>query len=226
MRIFNRSYLKTFIFEQKCIPCRVKKQYYLFRNKIFNINTKKYWDNVWLAEANNIPEHRFHPLLFEKIVSMVPCKSKILELGCGLGILLEKLKNNNECGVFGIDFSEEAIDFIRSKKLQGMTAKVPPINLSSNSFDVAIAIELLEHINNQNELLREMYRVTKPNGFLIIAVPDNTLHPDQKREHVSIFDERKLYKLMLKLKLKEIEIVRIQEKEPEKIFRLIVKGKK
>ena len=49
-----------------------------------------------------------------------------------------------------------------------------------NQFDVIICLHILEHINNDTLAMREMYRITKPGGYLLVMVPiyGQTTHED------------------------------------------------
>jgi len=150
----------------------------------------------------------------------------VADIGCGVGILMQRLNDEKGCNVFGVDVSEVAIGTLREKGMDGIAAIIPPIPLPSNYFDVVIATELLEHLNRPEKALKEMVRVSKPGGSVIITVPDNALGPTTERDHVGKFKEEKILNLFKKVKrIKETKLLRVKEKD-EGFYRLIVKGEK
>ena len=223
-KLFSR--IGEFVFEQKCVPWRIYTQYCKLRNIIFNINTKEHWDSVWKTEQDTPNWYRFYPEAFSKICSLIETGTNVLDIGCGLGILLEKLKNEKKCAVQGIDISQTAIIKVKEKGLSGMVAKVPPIPLPSNTFDTVIATELLEHIANPVELVREMIRIIKPGGSIIVTVPNNALYPHTERDHVRVFNQDTLSMLFRKFEsIKTVELFVAKEKD-EKFTRIILRAKK
>jgi ubiquinone/menaquinone biosynthesis C-methylase UbiE len=94
----------------------------------------------------------------------------ILDVGCGSGIHLELFRQFGD--VFGVDISEEAVAYCQEKGFQNVyQGKAEQLPFADNSFDMLSAIELLEHLQNDEEVLREFSRVLRKNGFLFITVP-------------------------------------------------------
>lgn len=95
---------------------------------------------------------------------------KILDAGCGTGLLLKELKEIGVC--CGIDISQKAADFCKKRGIINVhVADVVNIPHPDNKFDMVIALDVLEHIKIDEEAIREIYRVLKPQGVAIIAVP-------------------------------------------------------
>jgi ubiquinone/menaquinone biosynthesis C-methylase UbiE len=95
---------------------------------------------------------------------------KILDVGCGAGAQLLEL---TACGeVYGLDFSEKAVEYCRSRKLENVKiGDITKISHPSDTFDVAIALDVIEHVEDDTKALSEIYRVLKPGGYAIIFVP-------------------------------------------------------
>jgi SAM-dependent methyltransferase len=95
----------------------------------------------------------------------------ILDAGCGPGLMLEGLKGLGH--IYGMDFSDKAVQYSRGKKIgdirQGdLPNHFPFTNLK---FDLILALDLIEHIDEDVESLRVLRNALKPNGKLIITVP-------------------------------------------------------
>lgn len=96
----------------------------------------------------------------------------ILDVGCGEGFILEKLRES-KIGeeLVGIDFSKDAIQIGKGlhPKLSLKVGSIYDIPFKPNSFDLVICSEVLEHLENPEKALLELERVTKKN--CIISVP-------------------------------------------------------
>jgi ubiquinone/menaquinone biosynthesis C-methylase UbiE len=102
---------------------------------------------------------------------------RIVDLGCGTGRHVNRLiKDGAE--VVGIDFSEkmlkeasEKISSGRAKFIQHDIRK--PLPFDDNQFDGILSTLVFEHIENIESLFREMKRICKPGGFILIS----EMHP-------------------------------------------------
>ena len=96
----------------------------------------------------------------------------VLDIGCGTGFNVEILRASGYSYVVGLDMSAEALSLCRSRNLPylvcGDGTRLP---LCHESFDVIMALDLIEHLNDDVQALRECSRLLKPNGSLIIFVP-------------------------------------------------------
>lgn len=94
--------------------------------------------------------------------------AKILDIGCGNGELICSLYNQGFKYVEGVDkFLPQEIDY-------GHGVKVVKKDLSEfkdQSYDVLMMHHVLEHIEEQADILRECYRLLKEDGTLIIRIP-------------------------------------------------------
>lgn len=80
--------------------------------------------------------------------------------------------------VIGVDISKETIKHAKSKynnqNLEYIHGDVTNIPLEENIFDIVVSFETLEHHDKHEEMLKEVKRVLKDNGALIISTPDKT----------------------------------------------------
>jgi len=95
---------------------------------------------------------------------------KILDVGCGTGLLLKELQGFGQ--IRGIDMSQLAIDFCRERGLTGVTfGEATAIPFPDDSFDVVLALDVIEHVADDAMAAREIRRVLKPGGMAIVFVP-------------------------------------------------------
>jgi len=96
--------------------------------------------------------------------------SHILEIGCGTGGNLEILSQFGE--VTGLDNSPEAIEFCQKRGFRNcLLGDAENINFPERSFDLIAALDLLEHINDEQKVLKEIHRALKDDGYFLIMVP-------------------------------------------------------
>ena len=97
-------------------------------------------------------------------------RSRLLDVGCGTGANLKAF--NKELERVGIDASDAALDFCHQRGLTALVqGNIEHSGLEPASFDVVTALDVLEHVDDDMQALRELLRVSKPGGFLLITVP-------------------------------------------------------
>jgi len=102
------------------------------------------------------------------INSYQPSKGLILDIGAGTGEFLAVAKNDG-WKTIGVEPSDKAKDIAKSK---GVTFVENTSELESNSCDVISMWHVLEHVPNLEDQIKELKRLLKPNGTLIVAVPN------------------------------------------------------
>jgi ubiquinone/menaquinone biosynthesis C-methylase UbiE len=107
-----------------------------------------------------------------KLLAGVPKDASILDVGCSGGAVLQALKVKGFNNVTGIDVSEEAIQECHQQGFNNtFTMDAKKLRWKDNEFDVLIASDVLEHIEESKAALAEWNRVLKRNGVLIVFVP-------------------------------------------------------
>lgn len=102
------------------------------------------------------------------INSQSPSKGKILDIGTGTGDFLAIAKSNGWETV-GFEPSKKAKTIAQQK---GVTFVKETSELSDNSIDVITMWHVLEHVPDPSAQIKELKRLLKPNGTIIIAVPN------------------------------------------------------
>jgi SAM-dependent methyltransferase len=109
-------------------------------------------------------------------------ESRVLELGCGGGELLERARSS-AAFVVGVDLSPEALRLARGERgLPVLLARAERLPFAPASFDAVLAQHLVEHLPNPVEALREWRRVLRPGGMLALVTP-NAAYPDPGHFH-------------------------------------------
>lgn len=104
---------------------------------------------------------------------------KILEVGCGIGNFTKELLNFGE--VYGIDIREDYVQKIkRNLRVKNAHIGVGDIEkgeyfFKERKFDTIVCINVLEHIENDNEAIKNMYKVLEDQGILILIIPAYSL---------------------------------------------------
>lgn len=101
--------------------------------------------------------------------------AKVLDVGCGVGMFLEKLQQLG-AEVYGVDVDERKVE---SAKLRIKTVEFAPAEkmpFRKDSFDVVFLHEVIEHVDDDEKAIDEAMRVLRPGGNLVIFAP-NRLWP-------------------------------------------------
>jgi 2-polyprenyl-3-methyl-5-hydroxy-6-metoxy-1,4-benzoquinol methylase len=96
---------------------------------------------------------------------------KLLDVGCGTGDFLVACKNNG-WEINGVEPNLNAKKIIVSKLLNNEIIYSSLFEFSNEKFDVITLWHVLEHVPNLQEYISELKKLLKPNGVLIVAVPN------------------------------------------------------
>ena len=97
-------------------------------------------------------------------------RPRIVDIGCGAGATLKQLE---DLGVAtGVDISSSAISYCRQrgcKRVCRVEEKALPFG--DNKISLIVSLDVLEHIDHENQHLREYHRILKDDGKLLLTVP-------------------------------------------------------
>ena len=102
------------------------------------------------------------------ITKLQPQKGMLLDIGAGTGDFLQEAKNQN-WKITGIEPNDKAKTIALSK---GVSFAESLEALDNHSFDVITMWHVLEHVPDLEKQIQELKRLLKPNGTIIIAVPN------------------------------------------------------
>jgi methionine biosynthesis protein MetW len=105
--------------------------------------------------------------------SFLPDRARILDVGCGTGSLTTIVTKGKNAEVCGIEPDDVRAGVARSRGIDVFCGTLTEQYLSTRApFDVILFADVLEHVPNPAALLRLAARGLKPNGIVLISVPN------------------------------------------------------
>ena len=132
------------------------------------------------------PKTGFPYQLAEYLVNRFELKSgqKLFEIGCGR---CEMLNSFSKLGfeISGVDSSERARNFAPTNisKLEILDISKNNLPFDNNEFDVIFTKSVIEHISDPTQLMKEILRILKPKGLIIVLTPDWVSQMETFYEH-------------------------------------------
>ncbi len=100
----------------------------------------------------------------------LPARARILDAGCGSGRNMVELTRHGT--VTGVELSPASVTIARERGvgevIEGSVLRMP---FESGSFDLAVSLDVIEHLEDDLAALRELRRVVAPGGALLVTVP-------------------------------------------------------
>lgn len=99
---------------------------------------------------------------------------RMLEIGCGNGYYLSLLNRLDfKLNLIGIDNDKVALKnakiYIKNKSVKLLYSDAESLPFPENNFDKIIMSEVIEHVENEERVLKEAYRVLKPGGIFVLT---------------------------------------------------------
>ena len=108
-------------------------------------------------------------------------RPRILDIGCGTGFNVAYLRNLGFTRVVGLDVAPEALDFCRSRQLTALVqADATRAPFLDGTFDMILALDLIEHVEDDVTAIRGLARLLAPGGVLVIFTPAFELGPSRR----------------------------------------------
>jgi SAM-dependent methyltransferase len=190
------------------------------------MNTATFYDQYWQGGLHGNPE--WSDQWFTRILGPLIGRDRVLDYGCGMGYAYQRPLSRAVKTYVGADVAEVALANAHRHGLA--TLKINPENGAVDSpeavFDGATCIEVMEHLFDPLQAAREIHRVMKPGGILIVTVPNFGYHPhrlmallraqvpsapdDPKKNRFNGVHIRFFSKLMLKRLLRDAGFTKIK----------------
>jgi SAM-dependent methyltransferase len=133
---------------------------------------------------DRIPAFRKYELFMERYRSPVDDfilphihgidKPKILDVGSGHGYLKYFFPKEKEIEISGVELDEKRIESCKKigyKEIVSFNIEKETFPFEDNSFDIVVAMHVVEHLYYPHIAIKEMHRILKKGGLLIIGVP-------------------------------------------------------
>jgi ubiquinone/menaquinone biosynthesis C-methylase UbiE len=175
---------------------------------------------------------RSHKEIYKKTLEVINPKNDdtYLEIGFGSGVFIKKYMSHVS-KIAGIDYSEDMVklastinrDLVESGKAEFMQGSASSLPWAANEFTVVVAIEVFFFLNEIEKTLKEIFRVLKPEGRLIIEMgfnmDDGVDHTKYiKKMGLKLYSGEEMKKMLKKTGFNDIVIKYYQA------FRVPIKG--
>ncbi|MBM3446895.1 MAG: class I SAM-dependent methyltransferase [Bacteroidetes bacterium] len=144
-------------------------------------------------DASENPIYQRHMAAYKAAVPWM--KGSVLEVGCGEGYGMKLLAKHCQ-QYLGIDkFPVPNLHVPPNARTLQMT--VPPLGgINSNQFDAVVTFQVIEHIEDDLEFLREIHRVLHPGGVLILTTPNRLMSLTRNPWHVREYDPEAMRQIL------------------------------
>ena len=120
----------------------------------------------------------------------------VLEIGTGTGYGVEILAPRCDRFTTVDKFLDPTVPSVAN--CERLQMSVPPIGFASGSFDYVVCFQVIEHIKNDTEFVREVARVLRPGGKFIVSTPNAPMSLTRNPWHVREYTAEELKKLLSK----------------------------
>ena len=122
-------------------------------------NEEFHW---WFAERRN---------LLRVWASQLPSDTNLLDIGAGVGTQSRLLKDEFGFHVIAVEQSTYGSKKCRENGLETLQENATNLSLDNDTIDAVIAMDVLEHVQEDDKALSEIFRVLKDDGIFFITVP-------------------------------------------------------
>jgi 2-polyprenyl-3-methyl-5-hydroxy-6-metoxy-1,4-benzoquinol methylase len=111
---------------------------------------------------------------FSKALESITAEMRVLDIGCGNGSFLLKARNEKKANVFALEKSTYAVSILKERKIPVFDFELHEFaEVTKERFDVVCAFQVLEHVSEPGQFIKDAAKLLNPNGILIIGVPNS-----------------------------------------------------
>jgi SAM-dependent methyltransferase len=130
----------------------------------FELQTHRAEDRHWW--------YRGRRRVLERVIAdlRLPARARILDAGCGSGRNMVELARHGT--VTGVELSNTSVALARERAAgEVIEGSVLEMDFAPDSFDLAVSLDVIEHLEDDLAAMRELRRVVAPGGSLLVTVP-------------------------------------------------------
>jgi len=112
---------------------------------------------------------------------------RVLDAGCGVAYGSTILADAGARSVVGVDLAEDVLETVRARvppNVRLERADLRDLPFEDGSFDLVVCFEVIEHITDQQEVVREFARVLSPEGLLLTSTPNRAVSAGDNPHHL------------------------------------------
>jgi len=139
-------------------------------------------------------------LISHFLKSAVKGKSSYIEIGCGTGYLLDILHGFPGIAVSGIDMHEKSIEIAKKRCASARIFKATVEELGEEVFDTIGIFDVLEHIENDQDVIKQLSKHLKTGGYMLVTIPQHQWlfsDADQAAGHFRRYSRKKIRRLLV-----------------------------
>ncbi|OBK27834.1 SAM-dependent methyltransferase [Mycobacterium asiaticum] len=135
---------------------------------------------------------RRHEVVYERLAPRCVDRD-VLEAGCGEGYGADLIAGVAR-RVVAVDYDESAVAHVRSRypRVEVMHANLTELPLPDASVDVVVNFQVIEHLWDQGQFIRECARVLRPSGLLMVSTPNRITFSPGRDTPINPFHTREL----------------------------------
>lgn len=173
------------------------------------------WDLMYSEETDNLDDDNFRlrrDFTIKHVIDNYDESARLCDVGCGAGpVTFELLRSGYN--VVGLDYSSDMLSNAKLRLDSGHIKNKPLINGNSESlpfvneaFDCVICLGVISYVENYENIIKEIYRVLKPNGRMIISF--------RNKYNLIMNDPVILFKYLIK------KLMRMEKDEKQTLFKI------
>lgn len=128
----------------------------------------------------NFFQRFWHHRRFQEVKKLAePVSGNILDVGCADGVFSDViLQATGALSLIGVDALTASVEWAKGHwaetPMRFQVADAHALPFPDNSFAAVFCMEMLEHVSNPHQVLQEMLRVLRPQGYALVLVPTDS----------------------------------------------------
>jgi len=138
----------------------------------------KLFPQKYIDEINAEVDNNYFTPVWEEILSNIKIE-KLLDVGCGNGVFSSIVKKKTGCKLIGVDGNQYALELASRSEIgfDGVSLlndfNTDPLPFGKAAFNFVVCKDVFEHLINPVFLLKEINRILKNDGYLLLHIPNH-----------------------------------------------------